>query len=352
MPRGSNTAWLESLSPWPADGFGLGRMQQLLALLGDPQTRYPAIHVVGTNGKSTATRTIEAILLAEGLSVGATVSPHVRTWAERITVNGDEVDLEGALARVRAAAESVRATQFESITAAALAEFAAAGVDVAVIEAGLGGRLDATNVVNARVVLLTGVGLDHTDVLGATRREIAVEKLAVAVPGATVVLPDAEFADLVSDRCTVVVGGAPDAAAAFLGRSPGPVPTVRLPGRLEWRESEVRDGAHNPDGMRWLVDQLRPRTFVVCASMLADKDVTTMLQCLSLLGETFVATTSSNARALPADALAERAADWFARVEAVPVPVPAVARAHELGSPVLVTGSLYLLADLAAAEAS
>ena len=103
-----------------------GRMRTLLAALGDPQLAYPAIHVVGTNGKSTATRTIEALLLAEGLSVGATVSPHVRSWAERITVDGEEADFEAAIGRVRPEAEAQEATQFETLCAAAFAEFARA----------------------------------------------------------------------------------------------------------------------------------------------------------------------------------------------------------------------------------
>src|SRR5919112_2417831 len=142
----TQTDWVASLSPWPRDGFGLGRMRTLLASLGDPQLAYPGIHVVGTNGKSTATRTIETLLLGEGLSVGATVSPHVRAWSERITVDGREADFEAAVARIRPEAEAQGATQFETATAAAFAEFAARSVDVAVVEAGLGGRLDATNV--------------------------------------------------------------------------------------------------------------------------------------------------------------------------------------------------------------
>ncbi|HET9507944.1 MAG TPA: Mur ligase family protein, partial [Gaiellaceae bacterium] len=160
MPS-SNTDWVQSLSPWPQE-FGLDRMRTLLTVLGDPQLAYPAIHVVGSNGKSTATRTIEALLLAEGLSVGATVSPHVRRWSERITVEGAEADFERAIARVRPEAERQGATQFETVVAAALAEFAARGVDVAVVEAGLGGRLDATNVLRTHVVVLTNVGLEHT----------------------------------------------------------------------------------------------------------------------------------------------------------------------------------------------
>jgi dihydrofolate synthase/folylpolyglutamate synthase len=349
MSPAPNTDWLASLSPWPADGFGLERMRALLAELGDPQEAYPAVHVVGTNGKSTATRTVEALLLAEGLSVGATVSPHVRSWSERITVDGAEADLEAALARVRPAAERLGATQFETITAAALAELAARGVDAAVVEAGLGGRLDATNVLRTRVVLLTNVGLEHTDVLGETREKIAAEKLAVAGPGALVVLPDEEFAPLVAGR-EVIVGGAREAASAFLGRPAVAEVEVSLPGRFERRGDEIRDGAHNPDGARWLADRLAPGPYAIVASVLRDKDADAMLRELSRLGDTLVATESTNARALSADELAARAERHFAHVEAVADPAAAVRRAHRLGARVLVTGSLYLLADLAARE--
>src|SRR5262245_44341469 len=188
--------WLDAMSPWPRDGFGLERMLELLGELGEPQESYPAVHVVGTNGKSTATVTIEQLLLAEGLRVGSTISPHLASWSERIRLDGDEADFEAAVARVRPAAESLNATQFEAVTAAALQAFADAHVDVAVVEAGLGGRHDATNVLLTRVVLLTNVGLEHTDVLGETLEEIATEKLAVAHSGAVVVLPDRTYAHL------------------------------------------------------------------------------------------------------------------------------------------------------------
>ncbi|MGH3034711.1 MAG: Mur ligase family protein, partial [Gaiellaceae bacterium] len=168
MPSAAdNLRWLESLSPWPEE-FGLGRMRKLLRQVGDPQLAYRAIHVVGTNGKTTTTRMIEAVLEGEGLRAGSYTSPHVTRWAERIRVGGEEADLEAALGRVRQAGEEAAATQFEVLTAAALTEFAAAGVEVAVVEAGLGGRLDATNVLSTRVVLLTTLGLEHTDVLGNT----------------------------------------------------------------------------------------------------------------------------------------------------------------------------------------
>ncbi|HXF99060.1 MAG TPA: Mur ligase family protein [Gaiellaceae bacterium] len=345
---GEQAAWLDSLSPWPRE-FGLERMRALLAELGNPQEAYPAIHVVGTNGKSSATVAIEQLLLSEGLSVGSTISPHVERWSERIRMNGEEADFERAVGRVRAAAERVRATQFEIVTAAALAEFAAAGVDVAVVEAGLGGRLDATNVLRTRVVLLTNVGLEHTDVLGDTVEAIAREKLAVAKEGAVVVLPDETFAHLVSGR-EVRLGGAREAAEAFLGRPVRGEARVSLPGRLEVRAGEIRDGAHNPDGVRYLLERLPPGEHTLVVSILRDKDADAMLRELRRAGPRLVATRSSSERALPAGELAARARRYFPHVEAVEGPAAALARAHELGGPVLVTGSLYLLGDLARAE--
>jgi dihydrofolate synthase/folylpolyglutamate synthase len=342
--------WLARLSPWPKDGFGLDRMRALLAELGDPQLAYPAVHVVGTNGKSTATRTIEALLLAQGLSVGATISPHVERWSERIRVDGREMDLEAALAGVREPATELGATQFETITAAALASFASARVDVAVVEAGLGGRHDATNVLRSAVVLLTNVGLEHTDVLGDTLAQIASEKLAVVHADTVVVLPDNTYAGLVRGH-RIVLGGAHEAAEAFAGRPIESEVSVTLPGRLERRPQEVRDGAHNPDGVRWLAERLSDGTYTICASMLGDKDVEAMLAGLATLGSTLVATQSSSDRSLSALERASRARAQFEHVEAFADPVAALARAHELGEPVLVTGSLFLLADLAAAEA-
>jgi dihydrofolate synthase / folylpolyglutamate synthase len=357
----SSTRWIESLSPWPADGFGLDRMRRLLADLGDPQDAYPAIHVVGTNGKSTTTRLTEALLLNEGLSVGAYLSPHVRGWSERIRVDGAEVDFEAALERVRPRAGD--ATQFEILTAAALRAFADAAVDVAVVEAGLGGRHDATNVLRTRVVVLTNVALDHTDVLGETREEIAAEKLAVVQAGSVAVLGDHEWEELARGNGAVRVElpGASNlalavaAAEAFLGREVDPhaADEVALPGRLERRgESplELWDGAHNLAGLGYLLPRLPARDdWVVVASILADKRPELMLEALSVLGGRLVATQSSNLRALPAGELAARAEPYFQHVDACPDPHAARRRARELAGPhgaVVVTGSLYLLAEL------
>ncbi len=345
---GSAVAWLDSLSPWPRE-FGLDRMHALLAELGNPEQAFPAVHVVGTNGKSTAAVTIEQLLLGEGLSVGTTISPHVASWSERIRLDGVEADLEAALRAVRAPAERADATQFEVVTAAALLAFAEAKVDVAVVEAGLGGRLDATNVLRARVVLLTNVDLEHTDVLGETREEIAREKLAVAREGAVVVLPDDEWSFLVPGR-DVRIGGAREAAEAFVGRPISADAEARLPGRFERRDAEVRDGAHNPHGARFLVERLPSANWTIVASILGDKDADEMLRILRGAGDTLVATRSSSERALPAADVARIARRHFVRVEAIDEPGAALRRAHELGEPVLVTGSLYLLGDLAGEE--
>jgi dihydrofolate synthase/folylpolyglutamate synthase len=329
--------WLESLSPWPVDGFGTERMRELMRRLGDPQRSYRSVHVVGTKGKSTATRRIAATIGGP-----AYTSPHVEGWHERL-----DTDLEGferAIARVRTDAEAVNATQFETLTAAAFADFAARGAEAAAIEAGLGGRHDATNVIEAPVVLLTNVALEHTDVLGDTREAIAAEKLAVAGPDATVVLPDDEFAHLVPG--TVLIGGAREAASAFLGRDVE-LAEAHLAGRLEIRGSEVRDGAHTPDAVDWLLARLPdPGGYVVVASILGDKDADGILQRLSRAGETLVATRSSNERALPAGEVAARGRTFFTAVTTADDPHEALRLARTLGPRVLVTGSLYLLADL------
>ena len=358
----AQSEWVESLSPWPRDGFGLERIQALLSALGDPQRAYAAVHVVGTNGKSTTTRMTEALLADAGLRVGAYLSPHVSGWAERIRVGGREADFDRAVARVRPDAERLGATQFEVLTAAALAEFAAARVDAAVVEAGLGGRHDATNVLDSRVVVLTNVALDHMDVLGSTREEIAAEKLAVVRPGSIVVLAEPEWEPLARSegaaRVEIVARSnlalAVAAAEAFLGRDvdPAPAEAVSLPGRLERRGEhplELWDGAHNMAGVGWLLARVPDRRYVLVVSILEDKRPDLMLRALSVLGDTIIVTQSSSGRVVEADRLAGLAELHYPTVRVEPDPARAVALARKLAGragAVLVTGSLYLLGDL------
>jgi len=316
-------------------------MRALLERVGNPEREFEAIHVVGTKGKSTAARRLAATIGGR-----AYTSPHVSGWHERLQTDAD--GFARAVERVRPAAQELRATQFETLTAAAFADFAAGGVRAAAIEAGLGGRHDATNVLGARVVLLTNVGLEHTEVLGETREEIAAEKLAVAGPGSIVVLPDEEFAHLVPGR-QLRIGGAREAAAAFLGEEVE-LAEASLPGRFEVRGNEILDGAHTPEAADWLLERLpHPGDYVVVASILEDKDVDGILERLARAGRRLVATESSNPRSLPASGLAAAAAAYFPQVETIADPHAARARALALagaGGRVVVTGSLYLLADL------
>src|ERR671929_920079 len=190
--------------------FGLDRMHKLMTVLGLPQRRFASIHVVGTNGKSSTVRFAAAILERHGLRTGSYTSPHLASFRERIEVGEEpvsEADFAAAVERAAQAAELVNrteddpVTQFEALTAAAYHELARRGVEVAVIEAGLGGRFDATNVIPSKVQVLTNVGLEHTRWLGPTITDIAREKLAVVRDHATLVVGELdEEAEAVARR--------------------------------------------------------------------------------------------------------------------------------------------------------
>ncbi len=349
--------------------FGLERMHDLLAELGSPERSFDAIHVVGTNGKGSTVLFAEALLQAEGVRTGAYLSPHLTSFRERIRVGGAEIAPEAyeeAVLSVRDTA-GAEVTQFEALTAAAFCAFEAAQVEWAVVEAGLGGRLDATNVLpRSRVQVLTNVSLEHTQLLGTTRETIAAEKLAVVPEGGRLVVGEPEWAALVPQAAEVAVvradGTYQDQNRAVarasvelaLGRSvdPAPMTAVRVPGRMEVRGSEpleVWDGAHNRDGMARLVAELpvllegrSPRVGVF--STLGEKDVAGMATLLSGVCDVIVATQSTNPRVLSAAELAAVTGG-----EAEPDPVRARERAIDLAGgrgAVIVCGSLYLLHDL------
>jgi dihydrofolate synthase/folylpolyglutamate synthase len=186
-------------------------------------------------------------------------------------------------------------------------------------------------------------------VLGETPEEIAREKLAVAHAARIVVLPDNTFVDLVPNG-EIRLGGAYTAAEAYLGEPVARDLQIQLPGRLERRNGLVLDGAHTPEAADWLLERLSPDDHVLCVSILGDKDVPAILQRLARAGTTLVATRSSNDRALDEKELARHAEPYFQHVETVPDPRQALERAQQLGPQVLVTGSLYLLADLSSSD--
>ena len=404
--------------------FGLERMRRLMTALDSPHERFRSIQVVGTNGKSSTARMTAALLERHGVRAGAYLSPHLGSFAERIEVGGQPSSKQrfaAAVGRAARAAELVdrglepgdRVTQFEALTAAAYRLLAESGVEVAVVEAGLGGRYDATSVIRAGVLVVTNVGLEHTRWLGPSERHIAEEKLAVVPTGGTLVSgplgPDAlavaervidergaelrllgrDFAVREGEGGTFAVhtplagydeialaplglfqrtnfAVAVSAAEAFLGRLDAAAvreaaATLRLPGRLEVvseRPLVVLDGAHNPSAARALRPSLQAllagRELVAVVSVLDDKDAAGILSELLSLARNVVFTRSSNARALPPAVLESLNRQLSGPAsEVVTDPVAALARARALAGrdgAVLVTGSIYLLSDLVRAR--
>ena len=374
--------YLESLAAFGMRP-GLERVSAVLEALGQPQRSFRAIHVVGTNGKSSTTRYAAAILAAHGLRTACYLSPHIHGWAERVQIGGEHISRDAfgaAVLRVREIvaalpAESGETTQFEVLTAAAFVAMAVAGVEAAVIEAGLGGRLDATNVLDAPVVVVTSIGLDHIEVLGTTREAIFAEKAAVIKGGDAVFGPLEGLESAAQEVCARVgarahfmgpdfsVTGPPSgfcvstAQAIYPGlslptaaayqttnaalavqaaeRLLGPLELDRVrvaladvvvPGRLQIVGREplmIADGAHNHDGMRALLATLRtidwPRPRVAVIAVMRDKAVAEMVGALAEVVDTIVCTRASQDRSLEPSELASIAKEKAASA-AVPPP--------------------------------
>ena len=239
-------AWLEGLihvekrPDWPYRRLGLDPVRRLLARLGDPHDGLRIVHVAGSKGKGSTVLCCEALLAAAGRRVGTFTSPHLEQWTERFRIDGREVPgarLAAAVEEIRPHVESLRAedperapTFFDATTAAALLLFRDAGVDAAVLEVGLGGRLDSTNVVAPAVTCITQIELEHTDRLGSTLAAIAGEKAGILKPGVPLVAGD------LAPEAREVVG----ARAAELG-----VPVTWL-----GREFRVRIVGRDEDGLR------------------------------------------------------------------------------------------------------
>jgi dihydrofolate synthase/folylpolyglutamate synthase len=386
--------------------FGLERMRRLMTALGHPERTFDSIHVVGTNGKSSTTRMIAMILRLHGVRAGAFLSPHLVSYSERIRVDDEDLtpaEFAAAIERAlhaadvvnRTAGEDDQVTQFELLTAAAYSELARREVQVAVIEAGLGGRYDATNVIPSKVEVLTSVGLEHTRWLGPTVEAIAREKLDVVQPGATLVLgpdmhPDAVNVaeEVAEERGARIVRAGSDpgmpvaalgsfqrrnfavaraAAQALLGSLDeravaSAAAEIQVPGRLQVVGEDpltLLDGAHNPDGIAALAESLPVlagrRRVISVVSILDDKDAAGMLRTLAPLSSVLVLTSCRNPRALPPPTLlslaGQVAGSGDLHAEVVRDPRVALAHARELAGPdgvVVATGSIYLISDLLA----
>jgi dihydrofolate synthase / folylpolyglutamate synthase len=392
--------------------FGLDRMHRMMTVLGSPERSFDSIHVVGTNGKTSTTRMIAAILERHGLRTGCYLSPHLVSYSERVQIAERDIEAHAfaaAVARAAWAAERVnrtlaqdeRVTQFEALTAGALWTMAQRAVQVAVIEAGLGGRYDATNVIDSRVTVLTNVALEHTRWLGPTVRDIAEEKLAVLKPGATLVLGSG--LDPAAEEVAVRVAGE-RGAELVRARAPVGLPPLRAAGRFqrenfaiarlaaeaylrgegrELNEARVRevgaalevpgrleviahdpltvlDAAHNPHAVAALSESLpeligaRPLALVL--GVLDDKDAAGMLDLLLERSARAWFTAPPSPRALSPAALCSRARQLgFEAAGCEPDPNVALHEAQSWASErdgaVLATGSVYLVGELLAQHA-
>jgi dihydrofolate synthase/folylpolyglutamate synthase len=376
--------------------LGLERMRVALARLGDPQRRFAAVQIAGTNGKGSTAAMAEAILRAAGLRTGLFTSPHLSRFTERIRIGEREADGDRLAALdARVAATGVPLTYFEITTALAFLLMAEQGVELAVLETGLGGRLDAVTTCVPAATAITSIALDHTEYLGPSLADIAREKAGVVKPGVPLVVgPLPPEADLVIAGAAAAVGapllrwgrdfGPAEAAPALpgphqranaavaaalvgqalarLGRAlpagavAAGLSSVRWPGRLEAVAPDVLlDCAHNVEGAAALAAALPAlaagRRVVLVASMVRDKDAAGAIAALAPSLAAFVATRSANARALPAGELAALAASRLPVTRAVDDPREALAEARRLagaGGLVVVAGSIFLVGELRA----
>jgi dihydrofolate synthase / folylpolyglutamate synthase len=268
--------------------LGLERMLQLCKALGNPQNTFKSIHVAGTNGKGSTSAFIYSILQEAGYKVGMNTSPHLVTFNERIKVNGNDIsdsEINELIEEIRIVLEenNIETTFFEFTTAMAFLYFARKKVDYAVIEVGLGGRLDGTNVITPEIAVITNIGLDHVNVLGNTIEEISREKAGIIKERVPVI--SGEKNDVIEKICkernceysiaettNLKLGlegehqkknaGIAVNVAKMLDISPKAIESgltkTKWPGRLQWvRKDFLVDGAHNVEGMKYFVDYIK-----------------------------------------------------------------------------------------------
>jgi dihydrofolate synthase / folylpolyglutamate synthase len=383
--------------------FGLENMRTICETLGHPERAFRSVIVAGTNGKGSVTAMTSAALSAAGVRSARYTSPHLERLEERFVIGEREVstvDLEDAAATVQQTVERLvregaleaLPTFFECTTAIAFELFRRASVELAVVEVGLGGRLDATNVLTPVAAAITSIDFDHQDLLGGTLAAIAREKAGVIKPGIPVVLGSmpAEAADVIAQICRERGARLVDASSETVSISPAlagahqqanaalavcllkelralgvaisdqailaGLTGVRWPGRLEhfdWRGAEVLiDAAHNPAGARALaryLDEVGWRAVTMVIGVMRDKDAAAMLTPLLPYAASVICTTPANPRALPAPELAALAAPLAAagvRISSVDEPAAALAAARRDATRIVAAGSIFLIGPL------
>jgi len=368
--------------------FGLERMQNILSALGDPHLKFKSIHVAGTNGKGSVCAMLASILQEAGYKVGLFTSPHLFSWCERIKVNGKDIsnsDFGFRISDLRGRAKKfgIDLTPFEEVTAIAFNYFADQGVDIAVVEVGMGGRLDATNVITPFVSVITNIDYDHTEYLGSTLSEIAFEKAGIIKHKVPVVTAEKKPAALSiikkkckenDARCWIV---SKDTDLDVRSRLLGPhqrineaiaVKAAQLlkvnkkvikkgiqktiwPGRCQIISKDpfiIVDGAHNAAGARALSDTVkelkisRPRTLIL--GIQAYKDINGILEEMVPLADIIIVTRSLHPQAANLEEIARRIDGKL--VILINSVVEAVAVARGFGHPVIIAGSLFVAAEV------
>jgi len=391
--------------------FGLERTVALLDHLGNPHRAYPSLHVAGTNGKGSSVATMRALLAARGLRVATYTSPHLVDFRERMIVAGEPIPAEAVVAFIERnlpVIEEIGATFFEATTAMAFEFFAKNGTDIAVIETGLGGRLDSTNVVSPLAAGVTSIGFDHMEYLGSTLDAIATEKAGIFKSGVAAVIGERDrgIRDFLAARalgagastvrivahemrtvdvrvdeagteCTIEWKGATttlhtpvagehqaanlafslvmlDAAGMLepLDRVARQLDAVTIPGRFQHTGKFIFDVAHNPAGTTVLTQTLKavqpPTPIAVVMCVLRDKDWREMIRALSGVASSFVLTNAPSAPASREWDLAEAetfALDHGLSVAAIPDFAAAIQRAQNIAATVVITGSFHTVGD-------
>lgn len=373
--------------------LGLDQIRKVLAALGNPHHAMRWIHVAGTNGKGSVCAMVESGLRAAGLRTGLYTSPHLNSPTERIQIAGVPVSDDAFLQAFECVrATGVEATYFETVTAMAFLIFRQAQIDVGVIEVGLGGRLDATNVIDPELCIITPVDIDHTGYLGATLTDIAAEKAGILKPGVPVVMaaqhPEAEAVLLARAPRAARTGDCPAsiqvkrdgntleiAGATIVGHLPGEhqaenmiaaamalrhlgidwaaiaagIGNARWPGRLETvheNPTVMLDGAHNLAGSKALTAYLRrfyPDGVRLVFGVMRDKDVAEIATHLFALAAEIMLVAPDNPRAMPPGEI--RTATGYAHARVGATVHEAVEWALSGTKPAVITGSLFLVGE-------
>ncbi len=396
---------------WLGSRPGLQRITELCRLIGDPQNKLKFIHIAGTNGKGSTTAMLSSILKEAGYKVGAFTSPYVFRFNERMAVNGESIgddELAEIIEFIKPFADTMvdSPTEFELITAVGFEYFLRQRCDVVILEAGLGGRLDSTNVIPSSLLsVITGIALDHTEILGDTTEKIAAEKAGIIKAGCPVLMGscDDSAAKVIESRALemtapfhkvdysrindllmsldkstfgftgfdrnveIALIGAYQprnaavaiSAAEILGIEKkhivNGIKKAKWPARFEVLRNDptvIFDGSHNPEGISATVETVKklfPGKLNILTGVMADKNYTVMAEAISQISDKIFCTTPSNPRALDSEKYADCCRSFGGDAVSYPSVFEAVMAAYEDSInrkvPLLTMGSLYLYSE-------